>query len=178
MQKDILKTLFSKEEIAQRVKDLGNELAEEYKDSRPLLVGILKGGLFFTTDLAKAMDIQLELDFMDVSSYGNSTISSGKVKIIKDLTTSAVDRDILIVEDIIDSGRTLDYLVNLLMRRGANSVKLVTLLDKPEGRVVDIKADYVGFLVPNEFVVGYGIDFAERYRNLPYIAVLKPEMYE
>ncbi|MGX7417278.1 hypoxanthine phosphoribosyltransferase [Carnobacterium gallinarum] len=178
MQNDILKTLFSEEEIAQRVSELGQDLAKEYKDSKPLLVGVLKGSLFFTTDLAKAMDIQLELDFMDVSSYGNSTISSGKVKIIKDLSTSAVDRDILIVEDIIDSGRTLDYLVNLLMRRGAKSVKLVTLLDKPEGRLVDIKADYVGFLVPNEFVVGYGIDFAERYRNLPYVAVLKPEMYE
>lgn len=172
MQNDILKTLFSEEEIAQRVSELGQDLAKEYKDSKPLLVGVLKGSLFFTTDLAKAMDIQLELDFMDVSSYGNSTISSGKVKIIKDLSTSAVDRDILIVEDIIDSGRTLDYLVNLLMRRGAKSVKLVTLLDKPEGRLVDIKADYVGFLVPNEFVVGYGIDFAERYRNLPYVAVL------
>lgn len=178
IQNDILKVLHSKEELAQRTAELGKELTEDYRNKKPLLVGILKGAIFFTTDLAKAMDINVEIDFMDVSSYGNSTISSGEVKIIKDLSASAADRDIIIVEDIIDSGRTLEYLVNLFKRRGANSVKLVTLLDKPEGRVVDIKADYVGFLVPNEFVVGYGIDFAERYRNLPYVAVLKPEMYQ
>ena len=178
IQNDILKVLYSKEELAQRTTELGKELTEDYRNKKPLLVGILKGAIFFTTDLAKAMDINVEIDFMDVSSYGNSTISSGAVKIIKDLSASAADREIIIVEDIIDSGRTLEYLVSLFKRRGANTVKLVTLLDKPEGRVVDIKADYVGFLVPNEFVVGYGIDFAERYRNLPYVAVLKPEMYQ
>jgi hypoxanthine phosphoribosyltransferase/bifunctional protein TilS/HprT len=124
------------------------------------------------------MDCYLELDFMDVSSYGNATVSSGEVKIIKDLDTNVEGRDMLIVEDIIDSGRTLAYLVDLFKYRKAKSVRIVTLLDKPEGRVVDIEADYIGFDVPNEFVVGYGLDYAEQYRNLPYVGVLKPSVYE
>ncbi|EAC9982231.1 hypoxanthine phosphoribosyltransferase, partial [Listeria monocytogenes] len=124
------------------------------------------------------MDCYLELDFMDVSSYGNAMISSGEVKIIKDLDTNVEGRDLLIVEDIIDSGRTLAYLVDLFKYRKAKSVKIVTLLDKPEGRVVEIDADYVGFDVPNEFVVGYGLDYAEQYRNLPYVGVLKPSVYQ
>ena len=132
----------------------------------------------FLSDLVKEMDIYLEMDFMDVSSYGNGLVSSGEVKIVKDLNTNVEGRDLLLVEDIIDSGRTLNYLIDMFKYRKARSVKIVTLLDKPEGRVVDIKADYVGFLVPNEFVVGYGLDYAERYRNLPYIGVLKPEIYE
>jgi len=124
------------------------------------------------------MDCFLELDFMDVSSYGNALVSSGEVKIVKDLDTNVEGRDLLIVEDIIDSGRTLAYLVDLFKYRKANSVKIVTLLDKPEGRVVDIEADYIGFDVPNEFVVGYGLDYIEQYRNLPYVGVLKPSVYE
>ena len=178
MQNDIERILFSREELATKTVELGKQLTEEYQGKNPLVVGVLKGATFFMSDVVKEIDTYLEMDFMDVSSYGNATVSSGEVKIIKDLSASAADRDIIIVEDIIDSGRTLEYLVSLFKRRGANTVKLVTLLDKPEGRVVDIKADYVGFLVPNEFVVGYGIDFAERYRNLPYVAVLKPEMYQ
>ena len=129
-------------------------------------------------DIVREMDCFLELDFMDVSSYGNALVSSGEVKIVKDLDTNVEGRDLLIVEDIIDSGRTLAYLVDLFKYRKANSVKIVTLLDKPEGRVVDIEADYIGFDVPNEFVVGYGLDYIEQYRNLPYVGVLKPNVYE
>ena len=128
-------------------------------------------------DLLKHIDTYLEMDFMDVSSYGGKTVSSGEVKIIKDLNTSVEGRDILIIEDIIDSGLTLNYLVDLFRYRKANSVKIVTLLDKPEGRKVDLKADYVCFRIPNEFVVGYGFDYEEKYRNLPYVGVLKPEVY-
>ena len=129
-------------------------------------------------DIVRSIDTYLELDFMDVSSYGNATVSSGEVKIVKDLDTNVEGRDLLIVEDIIDSGRTLAYLVDLFKYRKAKSVKIVTLLDKPEGRVVNSEADYVGFNVPNEFVVGYGLDYAEAYRNLPYIGVLKPSVYQ
>jgi hypoxanthine phosphoribosyltransferase/bifunctional protein TilS/HprT len=142
------------------------------------VVGVLKGAVPFMADIVREMDCYLELDFMDVSSYGNATVSSGEVKIIKDLDTNVEGRDMLIVEDIIDSGRTLAYLVDLFKYRKAKSVRIVTLLDKPEGRVVDIEADYIGFDVPNEFVVGYGLDYAEQYRNLPYVGVLKPSVYE
>lgn len=128
-------------------------------------------------DLLKHIDTYLEMDFMDVSSYGNATVSSGEVKILKDLNTSVEGRDILIIEDIIDSGLTLSYLVDLFRYRKANSIKIVTLLDKPSGRKANIQADYTGFIVPDEFVVGYGLDYCEKYRNLPYIGVLKPEVY-
>ena len=128
--------------------------------------------------MIKEMDVYLEMDFMDVSSYGGGITSSGEVKILKDLDTNVEGKDLLIVEDIIDSGRTLNYLIEMFRYRKAKSIKIVTLLDKPEGRVVDVKADYVGFLVPNEFVVGYGLDYDEKYRNLPYIGILKPEIYQ
>ena len=131
----------------------------------------------FMSDLMKRVDTYIEMDYMDVSSYGNATVSSGEVKIIKDLNTSVEGRDILIIEDIIDSGMTLSYLVDLFKYRKAKSIKIVTLLDKPTGRKVDLKADYVGFEVPDAFVVGYGLDYAEKYRNLPYIGVLKKEVY-
>ena len=178
LEKDIEKVLITKEEIQVRCEELGKELTETYKDSNPLVVGVLKGAVPFMADIIRSIDAYLELDFMDVSSYGNATVSSGEVKIVKDLDTNVEGRDLLIVEDIIDSGRTLAYLVDLFKYRKANSVKIVTLLDKPEGRVVDIEADYVGFNVPNEFVVGYGLDYAEAYRNLPYIGVLKPSVYQ
>ena len=161
-----------------RCSELGKELTEIYKDKNPLVVGVLKGAVPFMADIVREMDCHLELDFMDVSSYGNATISSGEVKILKDLDTNVEGRDMLIVEDIIDSGRTLAYLVDLFKYRKAKSVKIVTLLDKPEGRVVKIDADYIGFDVPNEFVVGYGLDYAEQYRNLPYVGVLKPSVYQ
>ena len=154
------------------------ELQEKFAGKTPLVVGVLKGAVPFMADIIRAMDSHVEIDFMDVSSYGNALVSSGEVKIVKDLDTNVEGRDMLIVEDIIDSGRTLAYLVDLFKYRKANSITIVTLLDKPEGRTVDIEADYVGFDVPNEFVVGYGLDYCERYRNLPYVGVLKPEIYQ
>ncbi|MBF8808648.1 MAG: hypoxanthine phosphoribosyltransferase [Enterococcus lacertideformus] len=178
LEKDIEKVLITKEEIQARCEELGKELTETYKNNNPLVVGVLKGAVPFMADIIRSIDAQLEIDFMDVSSYGNATVSSGEVKIVKDLDTNVEGRDLLIVEDIIDSGRTLAYLVDLFKYRKANSVKIVILLDKPEGRVVDIEANYVGFNVPNEFVVGYGLDYAEAYRNLPYIGVLKPSVYQ
>lgn len=176
--KDIEKVLITREDIQKRCVELGVQLTADYTDKNPLVVGILKGAIPFMADIVREIDAHLELDFMDVSSYGNQTVSSGEVKIIKDLDTNVEGRDLLIVEDIIDSGRTLGYLVDLFKYRKAKSVKIVTLLDKPEGRVVDIHADYVGFDVPNEFVVGYGLDYAEAYRNLPYVGVLKPVIYQ
>ncbi|WP_096156048.1 hypoxanthine phosphoribosyltransferase [Bacillus sp. FJAT-45066] len=174
---DIEKILYSEEEIQAKVRELGQQLTEEYQDSFPLAIGVLKGAMPFMADLIKRVDAYLEIDFMDVSSYGNSTVSSGEVKILKDLDTSVEGRDILIIEDIIDSGLTLSYLVELFRYRKAKSIKIVTLLDKPTGRKAAIKADYVGFIVPDEFVVGYGLDYTQKYRNLPYIGVLKPEVY-
>ena len=178
LEMDIERILISQEEIQVRCKELGKELTEIYQNTNPLVVGVLKGAVPFMADIVRSIDTYLELDFMDVSSYGNATVSSGEVKIVKDLDTNVEGRDLLIVEDIIDSGRTLAYLVDLFKYRKAKSVKIVTLLDKPEGRVVNIEADYVGFNVPNEFVVGYGLDYAEAYRNLPYIGVLKPSVYQ
>ncbi|MDP4103937.1 MAG: hypoxanthine phosphoribosyltransferase [Bacillota bacterium] len=177
MEKDIEKVLVSEEEIQAKVKALAEELAEEYKDRFPLAIGVLKGAMPFMADLVRRMNCYLEMDFMDVSSYGNSTVSTGEVKILKDLDTSVEGRDLLIIEDIIDSGLTLSYLVDLFRYRKAKSIKIVTLLDKPTGRKSKIEADYVGFHVPDEFVVGYGLDYAEKYRNLPYIGILKPEVY-
>ena len=177
MKNDIERVLISEEEIQKKVKKLGIQLTEEYKDRFPLAVGVLKGATLFMADLLKRIDTQLEMDFMDVSSYGKSTVSSGEVKIIKDLNASVEGRDILIIEDIIDSGLTLSYLVELFHYRKAKSVKVVTLLDKPTGRKADIQADYVGFITPDAFVVGYGLDYAEKYRNLPYIGILKPRVY-
>lgn len=177
MKNDIESVLISEEELQKKVKELGSQLTEEYKDRFPLAIGVLKGATLFMADLLKRIDTHLEMDFMDVSSYGKSTVSSGEVKIIKDLNASVEGRDILIIEDIIDSGLTLSYLVELFHYRKAKSVKVVTLLDKPTGRKADIQADYVGFIVPDAFVVGYGLDYAEKYRNLPYIGILKPRVY-
>src|SRR5574342_1192447 len=177
MNQDIEKVLVSEEEIQEKIKELATQLTEEYKDRFPLAIGVLKGAMPFMADLLKRMDCYLEMDFMDVSSYGHSTVSSGEVKILKDLNTSVEGRDLLIIEEIIDSGLTLSYLVDLFKYRKAKSIKIVTLLDKPTGRKSAIQADYVGFIVPDEFVVGYGLDYIEKYRNLPYIGVLKPEVY-
>jgi hypoxanthine phosphoribosyltransferase len=177
MNQDIQEILITEEEIQEKVKNLGKLLTEEYNDKFPLVIGVLKGAMPFMSDLVKRIDTYLEMDFMDVSSYGHSTVSSGEVKIIKDLNTSVEGRDLLIMEDIIDSGLTLSYLVELFKHRKAKSIKIVTLLDKPTGRKAKIEADYVGFNVPDAFVVGYGLDYQEKYRNLPYIGVLKPEVY-
>ncbi|BAH41099.1 MULTISPECIES: hypoxanthine phosphoribosyltransferase [Bacillales] len=177
MNQDIEKILLSEEDIAGKVRELGETLAAEYKDKNPLVICVLKGAVIFMADLIRHMSIPCEMDFMAVSSYGSGTESSGMVKILKDLDTSVENRHVLVVEDIMDSGLTLSRLVELLRHREAASVKVVTLLNKPERRKVDISPDYKGYDVPDEFVVGYGLDYAEHYRNLPYIGVLKPEVY-
>jgi hypoxanthine phosphoribosyltransferase len=177
IQNDIEKIMITEEQLQARIAEMGAELTEEYKDKFPLAIGVLKGAMPFMNDLMKRFDSYIEVDFMDVSSYGNATVSSGEVKIVKDLNTSVEGRDVIILEDIIDSGLTLSYLVNLFKSRKANSIKIVTLLDKPSGRKVDLSADSVGFIVPDGFVVGYGLDYCEKYRNLPYIGILKKEVY-
>ena len=179
MEKDIAKVLFTEETLQKRIRELGKQLSEDYRDRKPTMVCILKGAVLFYTDLVRAMDIPLTMDFMAVSSYGNSTKSSGEVEIRKDLSTSIEGKHVVIVEDIVDSGFTLSYLTRMLESRGAKSIKLCTLLDKPSRRApgITLQADYSGFEIGNEFVVGYGLDYAEFYRNLPYIGVLKPEVY-
>ncbi|MBM7555144.1 hypoxanthine phosphoribosyltransferase [Thalassobacillus pellis] len=176
MHNEIQKTLISEEEIQEKCKEIGAQLTEEYDGRFPLAIGVLKGAMPFMGDLLKRVETHLEMDFMDVSSYSGMR-STGEVKIVKDLDTQVEGRDLLIIEDIIDSGLTLSYLVDLFKYRKARSIKIVTLLDKPTGRTSHIKADIIGFEVPDEFVVGYGLDYDEKYRNLPYIGVLKPEVY-
>ena len=178
LEKDILKVLVTQEEIVEAVARLGKTLTEDYKDKEVVVVGILRGAAIFMADIIRAMDCYLTIDFMDVSSYGEALQSSGEVKIVKDLDTRVEGKDILIVEDIIDTGQTLKYIVDLLHYRKANSVKVCTLLDKKERRVNNMEADYVGLDIPNEFVVGYGLDYKQEYRNLPYIGVLSPAVYE
>lgn len=177
MTSDIEEVLLSEEEIAGKVRELGSILSEEYRDKNPLVICVLKGAVVFMADLIRHLDIACEMDFMAVSSYGSSTKSTGVVRIVKDLDTSVQGRHVLLVEDIMDSGLTLSHLVALLKHRGAASVKVVALLNKPERRKVNITPDYSGFNIPDKFVVGYGLDYSERYRNLPYIGVLKPEAY-
>lgn len=177
MHSEIEEVLITKEDIANKCAEIGKQLTEEYDGKFPLLIGVLKGATPFMSDLSRYIDTHLEMDFMDVSSYGSGMRSSGEVKIVKDLNAKVEGRDLLVVEDIIDSGLTLSYLVDLFKYRKARSIKIVTLLDKPAGRTAKIKADIVGFKVPNEFVVGYGLDYNEKYRNLPYIGILKEEVY-
>ena len=168
-----LDVLLSEEQIRTRIKDLGAQITRDYAGLNPLLIGVLKGALFFLSDLMRAIDTRLSLEFMAISSYGSSTRTSGEVRIMKDLDVPIEGRHILVVEDIVDTGLTLSYLLANLHARGAASVKLAALLDKYERRQKEVKIDYLGFQIPDEFVVGYGLDFAERYRNLPFIAVLK-----
>ncbi|MFZ2714409.1 MAG: hypoxanthine phosphoribosyltransferase [Streptococcus suis] len=177
LDKDIKKILVSEEEIFEKSKELGQIIAKEYADKKPLLVGILKGSIPFMAELIKHIDTHIETDYMVVSSYHGGTESSGTVKIIKDLDNSVAGRHIIFVEDIIDTGRTLKELKELFALRKAASIKIATLLDKPEGRVVEIEPDYTCFTIPNEFVVGFGLDYDENYRNLPYVGVLKEEVY-
>jgi hypoxanthine phosphoribosyltransferase len=163
----------SEERIRSRIKELGAEIARDYAGLNPLLIGVLKGACFFLSDLLRAIDARVSIEFMAISSYGSSTRTSGEVRIMKDLDVAIEGRHILVVEDIVDTGLTLSYLLANLASRGAASVKLAALLDKHERRQKEVKIDYLGFQIPDEFVVGYGLDFAERYRNLPFIAVLK-----
>ena len=163
LEKDIKKILFSQEDIVTKTKELGQQLTKDYAGKNPLLVCVLKGAVPFMAELIKHIDTHIEMDFMVVSSYGGGTVSSGE--------------DVIFIEDIIDTGRTLLYLRDMFKYRKASSVKIATLFDKPEGRVVDIEADYVCYDVPNEFIVGFGLDYDEKYRNLPYVGVLKEEIY-
>ncbi len=174
---DIEKVLYSAEEIVTKTQELGQELTKDYEGKNPLLVGVLKGAVPFMAELIKHVDTHIEMDFMLVSSYHGGTSSSGVINIIKDIDQDIAGRHILFVEDIIDTGKTLKSLCELFREKKAASVKIATLLDKPEGRKVDIEADYTCFTIPNEFVVGYGLDFDENYRNLPYVGVLKEEVY-
>lgn len=174
---DIKEVLVTEEEIQQRAKELGRQITEDYRDSKPLLVGLLRGSVPFMADLIKNVDLDIQFDTMDVSSYAG-TESVGQIKIIKDLDTAIKGLDIILVEDIVDTGRTLSTVKSTLLHRGAKSVKICTLLNKSARRTVDIEADYIGFEVGDEFVIGYGMDFNQKYRCLPYIGVLKPECYE
>ena len=178
MQDDILKVLLSQQEIADKVCEIGKQITKDYEGKNLLMVSVLKGSVVFMADLMRAVDTPARIDFMSVSSYGHGTKTSGVVKIIKDLDGDLSGKDVLIVEDILDTGVTLSKLVPMLKMRNPNSVKICTILDKPSRRKADIQPDYEGFQVPDEFVVGYGLDYDEKYRNLPYIGVLKPSVYE
>jgi hypoxanthine phosphoribosyltransferase len=172
-----IETLISEEQIRDRIQELGRQITRDYAGLNPLLIGVLKGACFFLSDLMRAVDTRLGIEFMAISSYGSSTRTSGEVRIMKDLDVPIEGRHILVVEDIVDTGLTLSYLLANLKSRGAATVKLAALLDKFERRQKEVTIDYLGFKIPDEFVVGYGLDFAERYRNLPYIGVLKnPEV--
>lgn len=176
-EKDILKVLKSADEIRERITEMGEQIAKDYEGKRPVFLGVLKGSFIFMGDLVRAVPIPCDIEFIAVSSYGNGTSSSGRVQINHDIQQDITGRDIIVVEDILDSGNTLFFLVGYFRAKGAKSVTIATLLDKPNRRTKAITAKYVGFEVPDEFVVGYGLDYAQQYRNLPYIGVLKPEIY-
>ena len=177
MKEDVLRVLLSEDEIREKVRELGGKITADYKNSNLMLVTVLKGAVVFLADLMRQIDVPAEIDFMVVSSYGSGVKSSGVVKIVKDLDVPLAGKDILIVEDILDTGITLSKLVPVLKMRNPGSVKICTILSKPSRRMADIEPDYCGFEVPDEFVVGYGLDYDEKYRNLPYVGVLKPEVY-
>jgi hypoxanthine phosphoribosyltransferase len=177
MQGDIQEILVSEEQLAEKVRELGAQISHDYKGKNLMLVSVLKGSVVFMADLMRAIDIPLQVEFMNVSSYGSGTKTSGVVRIVKDLDNPIEGYDLLLVEDILDSGKTLSYLREILEARNPSSIAIATLLDKPERRQVDIHANYTGFTIPDDFVVGYGLDFGEKYRNLPYVGVLKPAVY-
>lgn len=177
MEQDIMKVLVTEEQLQKRVAELGEALYDKFQGRNPLFLGVLKGSFIFMADLMRATQLKSDLEFMSVSSYANATESSGRVRIVQDVQHDITGRDIIVVEDILDSGNTLAYLKDYLLGKGAASITIVTLLDKPARRTKAITADYAGFVVPDEFVVGYGLDYAQQYRNVPYIGVLKPEVY-
>lgn len=178
MRNDVEKVLITKEQINLKVKELAAKISSDYEGKNPLFVCILKGSVFFFTDILRELTIPASLDFMSVSSYGSGTVSSGELKIKQDLNVDISGKDVIIVEDIVDSGNTLFKLKNLLSKRNPASIKIITLLDKPDRRVADIKVDYCGFVIPDEFVIGYGLDYDEKYRTLPEVCVLKRSIYE
>ena len=173
MEKHHIEVMLSEEKVDARIKELGEQISRDYAGKSVHLICILKGSVYFTCELAKRITVPVTMDFMQCSSYGGETKSSGIVKIVKDLDETIMDRNVIIIEDIIDSGRTLYYLIDILKKRNPKSVHLCTLLDKPERRVRDVKVDYTCFNIPDEFVVGYGLDYAQKYRNLPYIGVVE-----
>ena len=177
LEQDIERVLFTEQELKDRVAEIAAQIDRDYAGKEPMLISVLRGSFIFMADLVRSITLPCTVDFMAVSSYGAGTTSSGQVKITKDLSESIEGRDIIVVEDILDSGNTLNFLKQYFLTKGAASVSICTLLDKPSRRTKAITADYVGFVVPDEFVVGYGLDYCQKYRNLPYIGVLKPEVY-
>ena len=175
---DIKSVLITEEQLAAKVAEMGAQISKDYQGRKLIILGVLKGSVVFMSDLIRSITVPVEMDFMAVSSYGSGTKTSGVVKILKDLDRLIAGYDVLVVEDILDSGMTLSYLTELLRERDPASIRIATLLDKPDRRKVDIKPDYVGFTIPDEFVVGYGLDYAELYRNLPYVGILSPSVYE
>ncbi|MDR2817179.1 MAG: hypoxanthine phosphoribosyltransferase [Oscillospiraceae bacterium] len=178
MENDLCEILITAKEIRDKVKEMGAQISRDYKGQNLLMMSVLKGAVVFLADLMREISIHTEVDFMAVSSYGKNTQTSGVVRIVKDLDTALEGYDVLIVEDVLDSGMTLNYLINILGERYPRSIKIAALLDKPGRRLEGVKLDYCGFVIPDEFVVGYGLDYCERYRNLPYIGVLKKEIYQ
>jgi hypoxanthine phosphoribosyltransferase len=178
MLQDVAEVLISQERLQERVQELGRKISLDYAEAPLALICVLKGGYLFLADLTRALSVRHSVDFMAISSYGSSTASSGVVRILKDLDADISGKDVLVVEDIIDTGRTLFYLMENLRSRGPRSVRICTLLSKPARREIDLPVDYVGFEIPDEFVVGYGLDYAEEYRNLPFVGILKPEVYQ
>ena len=168
-----ISVLLSEEEVDKRINEIGKQITKDYEGKQVHLICVLKGGVFFMCELAKRIEVPVSMDFMAISSYGADTKSSGVIKIVKDLDESITGKDVLVVEDIVDSGRTLSYLLTMLKERNPKSLRLCTLLDKPDRRVIDVDVDYTGFVIPDEFVVGYGLDYDQRYRNLPYIGVVE-----
>ena len=165
--------LISEEDVDKRIQEIGDQISKDYAGKQVHLVCVLKGGVFFLCELAKRITVPVSIDFMSASSYGSDTISSGKIKIVKDLEDSLMEKNVIVVEDIVDTGRTLSYLLKMLSERKPKSLRLCTLLDKPDRRVAEVDVDYTGFQIPDEFVVGYGLDYAQKYRNLPYIGVVE-----
>jgi len=178
MKEDLKEILYTEDQIARRVKELGAQISSDYAGKTPLLIGVLKGCFVFFADIARSLDLQCEIRFLIVSSYGFSSVTSGTVKIGAELDFDITGRDVIIIEDIFDTGITLSALRELVLERNPSSLKICALLDKPARRQVPVDVDYVGFVCPDEFLVGYGLDYAERYRNLPFIASLKPEIYQ
>ena len=177
LEKDIQEVLFTEEQLARRVGELAHQITQDYQGREIVLISVLRGSFVFMADLVRQITVPCTVDFMAVSSYGSGTTSSGQVKIVKDLSETIEGKDVIVVEDILDSGNTLSYLLKLLEARRPASIRLCTLLDKPERRTKPVEVQYSGFTIPDEFVVGYGLDYDERYRNLPYIGVLKPKVY-
>ena len=178
MQKDIERILYTEEALQKKVMELGREISADYRDKNPVFIGVLKGSFMFMADLIRSIDLSCHIEFMGVSSYGSKSETTGAVKITQDLNTDIEGRHVIVIEDILDSGLTLNYLLGYLQGRRPASLEICALLDKPERRRVEIKSRYIGFQIPDAFVVGYGLDFAERYRNLPYVGILKPAVYQ